>query len=121
MFWKEIKSITFFENKSNIIETNQFFEFFKSIFQKQTDLPPICLERNKKPYFRFDLDDESFLDLNSSITEKEVQDSILSMKNEKSPGSDGILNEMLKPTASEITPFLTALFQFLFNESIFPS
>ena len=43
------------------------------------------------------------------------------MKNEKSPGSDGILNEMLKPTASEITPFLTALFQFLFNENIFPS
>ena len=105
LFWKEIKSITFFENKSNIIETNQFFEFFKSIFQKQTDLPPICLERNKKPYFRFDIDDESFLDLNSNITEKEVQDSISSMKNEKSPGSDGILNEMLKPTASDIIPF----------------
>ena len=107
LFWKEIKSITLQNNNYHNIDTEEFFIYFKSVFQKDFSTPPICLEPYQKPYITFDDENETFLDLNADITIKEVESSLSSIKSSKSPGTDCILNEMLKATSSDITPFFT--------------
>ena len=121
LFWKEIQSITLHENTSNNIRTEQFFIYFKSVFQKEISLPPICLETNQTARFTFDDQNESFLALNADITKEEVESSFLSIKSNKSPGTDCILNEMLKSTSVDIIPFLHSLFQHIFKNHIFPT
>ena len=121
LFWKEIKSITLHENNYNNIETEQFYIYFKSVFQKDFSPPPICLEPNQTAYITFDDQNETLLDLNADITLEEVESSLSSIKSSKSPGTDCILNEMLKSTSNDITPFLQSLFQYLFKSHIFPT
>ena len=60
LFWKEIKAITLNKNNYNNISTEQFFPYFKSVFQKDFSPPPICLEPNQTAYFEFDDQNESF-------------------------------------------------------------
>ena len=43
------------------------------------------------------------------------------IKSNKSPGTDRILNEMLKSSSLEITPFLISLFNHIFRNHIFPN
>ena len=119
-FWKEIKSLTNVKTTYNHIDTNIFFNHFKLIYQKHSNPPPICYEENVLPYIDISETNESHLILNSDITFEEVENSIKKIKSDKSPGSDGVLNEMIKHTSPDVIPFLTALFQILFNEGIFP-
>ena len=98
-----------------------YFIYFKSIFQKDISPPPICFESNQTAYFTFDNQNESFLALNSDISREEVENSLSMIKSNKSPGSDCILNEMLKSTYLEITPFLITLLNHIFRNNIFPN
>ena len=77
--------------------------------------------KNQETYFNFDNQDPHFITLNSDISLSEVEQSLKSIKLNKSPGPDNILNEMLQSTSSDITPFLTNLFQFIFKNHIFPN
>ena len=121
LFWKEIKSISVSKNRNNNIDIKDFFIFYKSIFQTASEPPPICTEENQETYFNFDNQDPHFITLNSDISLSEVEQSLKSIKLNKSPGPDNILNEMLQSTSSDITPFLTNLFQFIFKNHIFPN
>ena len=102
-----MRAITITENKNNNIDINSFFMYFKNAFQTNTDAPPICYEENNKPYLELDIGNSSYLNLNKTITEQEVKDSISNIKSKKSPGADLVVNEMFKYTSSEILPFLT--------------
>ncbi len=42
------------------------------------------------------------------------------MKNHKSAGTNGILNEIIKATRDEILPFLIKLFNLIYSTGIFP-
>ena len=121
LFWKDIKSITVKENNYYNIDTKDFFNYFKSVFQKHSCPPSICFESNQTPYYTFDNQNESFFALNSDITREEVENSLSMIKSSKSPGTDRILNEMLKSTSLEITPFLISLFNHNFRKHIFPN
>ena len=121
LFWKEIKSITITENKYNSIDINSFYTYFKSVFQNNLDPPPICYENVIHPYSDLKFSKDSYFYLNNQITTKEVRETILNLKLNKSPGHDGILNEMLKHTSEDIIPFLTTLFQHIFENKIFPN
>ena len=121
LFWKDIQSISVNTNTYHNIETKDFFSYFKSIFQKDATPPPICSEPNQTPYYTFDDQNESFLALNSDITREDVEYSLSVIKSNKSPGTDFILNEMLKSTSLEITPFLVSLFNYIFKNKIFPT
>ena len=121
LFWKDIKSITVKENNNYDIDTKDFFYYFKSVFQKDATPPSICFEPNQTPYYTFNNENESFSALNSDITREEVENSLSMIKSNKSPGTDRILNEMLKSSSLEITPFLISLFNHIFRNHIFPN
>ena len=58
--------------------------------------------------------------MNIPITEKEIIDSVKSIKIDRSPGPDGIVIEMYKHTLDLTLPYLHRLFNEIFNSGIFP-
>ena len=117
VFWKEIKSITTQKKKENSVPTQAWFEFFKDIFQTQSLPPSILSEYDDIVYITGGLDE---IDMNADFSEHEIINAISSMKGRKSPGCDGILNEMLKAGMDEVVPFLKILFQHIFDLGLFP-
>ena len=62
-----------------------------------------------------------FNQLNFRITDSEITRAILLLKNNKSPGTDGIINEFLKAGKEILLPCITKLFNSIFNSGIYPS
>ena len=59
-------------------------------------------------------------ELDVEITEDEVIEAIRNLKNNKAPGLDSISAEFLKSGQTAIVPFLTKLFNEMFNRGYFP-
>ena len=117
IFWSEIRTIigTTKQSLNSNIEIEQWFTHFKNIFQFDSPLPSICNE--DMPTY---VNSEHDLDiLNSPITDYEVLTAISSLKHEKSPGHDGVLNEMIVTSKENIYSLLTSIFQFLFSNDVF--
>ena len=111
MFWTEIKSILC-KNKASVnsICTNQWYAYFKNVFQFEVTMPHIC---NEDVFIYVDsLPDLE--QLNADIQEQEVITTINSLKTSKSPGIDNILNEMLLLSKDKIYFLLTKIFSHLF-------
>ena len=65
---------------------------------------------------------EMFIDeLDRSISKEEVRQSIRNLKQGKAPGLDNLCGEYLKNAEANITPFLTLLFNKIYDSSCFPS
>ncbi len=62
---------------------------------------------------------KTFTELDFKITPKEILKAISTLKNRKSAGTDGILNEMIKATRDEILPSLIKLFNLIYSTGIF--
>lgn len=60
-------------------------------------------------------------DLTKPITEKEIEEVIKVLKNNKSPGPDGISGEFYKAFLKELTPILCAVFNYALKENDPPS
>ena len=58
--------------------------------------------------------------LNEPINDEEIIKSVRSTKNNKSPGPDGINAEMYKETLILILPYLSKLFNAIFDSGFFP-
>ena len=58
--------------------------------------------------------------LDSPFTENEVMKAISSLKNQKAPGEDYILNEYIKLTSNVLTKFYTNLFNTVFETGVVP-
>ncbi len=54
------------------------------------------------------------------ITPIEILKAISTLKNRKSAGTDGVLNEMIKTSREEIIPVLVNLFNLIYSTGIFP-
>ena len=59
--------------------------------------------------------------VNRDVSEQEIRQAINSVKTKKSPGYDSIQNEMLKSGIDITFPFLKHIFQYIFDNGIFPS
>lgn len=66
------------------------------------------------------LDNKSFNELDFQITELELNTAISKLKNNKSPGQDQILNEMIKNSDKHIHNCILKLFNRIFSEGILP-
>ena len=58
--------------------------------------------------------------INSPITEDEIIKHIMSLKNNKCPGVDNILNEFLKHCPKELIPVITKFFNIILDTGIIP-
>ena len=104
LFWKEAHSLNPNRRTTNSIYINEWCSYFVNIFQAQKPVPPICGEPSHDEYIYRNITDDKIL--NSPISEVEVRQIIKSLKNNKSPGPDDILNEMISNGHNVLTPFL---------------
>ena len=58
--------------------------------------------------------------INTPITTEEITEAVMALQNNKSPGSDHILNEHIKSTLSSLLPIYLKLFNIIFDNGIFP-
>ena len=117
-FWKEIKTTNRIKGvHSNSIDISDWYKYFRSIFQVQRPIPPICLESVESRYIREDMCD---IILNADITTDEIKASIERAITSKSPGPDNVLNGMLKSAAHVIIPLLSIIFQQILDSGVFP-
>ena len=87
-------------------------------FQALKPVAPICLEPSDDEYIHRNITDDKIL--NPPISEDKVRQSIKSLKNNKLPGPDEILNEMISNSHNVLTPFLARVFQSIFERISFP-
>ena len=66
-------------------------------------------------------DAEGDMDLiNEPITKGEVTRALISLKNGKAPGPDGIIGEMFKNASDVVLDFFVKLFNEIFNKGVYP-
>ena len=100
----------------NYIEHETWYKHFKDLLNKENShaaIDNISLNLNFIPAHSCD-------DLNKSITNDEIIRNIRSLKDNKSPGPDGICAELYKYVLHEILPFLNKLFNEIFDSSNIP-
>ena len=116
-YWSLLKTLRN-ESKSDTdpIKPDEWIDHFKSLLHVPT---------SEKDQFQTLLDETECLlknniVLDSQFTENEILSSIKCIKNRKSPGPDGILNEMLKTGRFMLLKSITKLMQFVFDSGQFP-
>jgi len=82
------------------------------VFNSDADRDQVTFEEVGNP--------PSIDDLDRPITREEIEKAVNNLKNNKSPGPDGVLAEMLKNALGTILPFLESLFNQIFNSGEYP-
>ena len=117
------------------ISSNDWFLYFSSLFN-----PPNTINDNAHAQLYSEMeslidvvlaggggsqndepDSDMFEILDQRISENEIADSISYLKNNKSPGIDGIPGEFYKTCSHVLIPLLFKLFNLIFENGIFPS
>jgi len=121
LFWNTLKSNRKKSTKvTNTISAKGWFQHFKGLLQHEycPDYNNI-LETDDTVPDNIELQ-HSTEDINKPLSEKEIYDSLCSLKNNKSPGEDGLSSEFLKSTRQYITSTLTKLFNKVYEMGVFP-
>ena len=113
-FWKSIKK-KYKQNQpqhpNDPVNINAFFEHFKEVYGGQH------MPQDEQS----DVGSTSDPDLDLEISDAEIQEAILSQKNNKSSGIDNLTAELFKTSCDLILPFLSKLFNRLFTNGEYPS
>ena len=100
--------------KSTKISAIEFEQHFKDLngvdFETETNISELILTT----------DSEFNSMLNAPITEQELTKALKNLKNNKSAGPDGILNEQIKATFPQMKDIYIKLFNQIFDSGIFP-
>jgi hypothetical protein len=111
-FWSKIKNISKRSiGQANNITTEDWFEHFKNVLQ--ADVTEDQVEDQ-------DVEVEYNEVLDRPISREEILLAIKKLKRKKSAGPDGILGEFFKCSNEAIMPFLINLFNYLFENGIYP-
>ena len=114
-FWKVINSIN--KKEDTTAPLHDLYEYFKTLNAdsegENTD--------NDSGNLKFpDKISDLNIDINLPFTENEIIKAIKKLKNNKSHGIDGILNEHLKKTLHVMSPTYTKLFNIIFDTGLVP-
>ena len=109
-FWRFLKAET--QSSSERISKNELFEYFTNLFNEPNELnnEHIFHEENE-------MTNET---LDTPITASEIRNSIMDLKNNKSPGIDGIPSEFFKVAYEKLVPYFEILFNKFYENSFFP-
>lgn len=95
------------------ITLNQFYEHFKQLATDNTSVNNNTEFENIETNFSYILNDP--------ITEEEVLKNIKKLKNNKSPGTDMIINEYIKITKNILLPLYVMFFNKILDNGVMPS
>lgn len=119
-FWNNIKQSTNTNtHESNISEhitSVEWYNYFKNLFNESLDSANV----DEIPILDNIRHDNDCEELNKQITGLEVRESVFSLHSGKSPGPDGICAELYKTTIDYTCPFLTRLFNEIFDKGVVP-
>lgn len=117
-FWKTVRKARQKKKQQANIELNSWEDHFKEVLGTNV----IYSDSQAENAMGIDLDrlDNFIPELDNTITENEVANAIKKLKHGKACGLDGIEGEFLKYAGDVITPFLTKLFNRIYNIGQFP-
>ena len=111
--WKQIKGAKRKKHATGIISPGKYVAHFRSILQFETE--------NRQEWEVNSDDLPTVEQLDRPITEVEVWNVLLKLKSGKAAGISGISGTQLKLVKAQITPFLTQLFNHVFESGHYPS
>ena len=115
---KELKDEHNNDDPSNKISCDTWISHFTKLFSVKSQFQRLNKDFEKR---LGDLEkDKSFTELDFKITEKEVMQAIVKLKNGKSAGLDGVKYEMLKCGQSSLTPCIVKLFNHILSSGQYP-
>ena len=97
-----------------------FYTFFKNVNSPDSSNGTQSDDASESPNFNLTPDIENSNELNQPITESEIVSAVKSLKNNKSPGLDNIVNEHIKSTLHIMLPIYIKLFNLVFDSGIIP-
>ena len=116
-FWREIRKIKGNSKIKSTLTPQQFFEHFKNLYSTENIFANDDTEQI--------LQDDSFIfrnveQLDCSFSVQEVEKAIGCLKRGKSSGEDALIPEIFLETKSFMSPILCRLFNYMFENSIYP-
>ena len=123
--WKYVKA--FRETKSciNAITTDEWNTYFENLLNTQNELDEVHNDHVTE-YINWHKENCEECEnggndtLNHYVTIEEVHEAIVNLANKKSPGTDGIVNEILKDGKTILVPLITRLFNSILYSGIYP-
>ncbi|RUM94910.1 MAG: hypothetical protein DSZ28_00750, partial [Thiothrix sp.] len=110
-FWSMIRRVSRKSTSSTDIDIDVWKSYFQNLFQQnpegQAEIPS-------------EIGEVTNSELDASITMAEVKSALQRVKPGKAPGLDGIPGECFKVSACKIVPFLTDMFNAIFETQHFP-
>lgn len=120
-FWRKVKKKIKRSNYAkNNIKKEEWENHFANLYRMTEKNIEISVEENIRNEVRTDNKDEEKEDDSEEISELNVAETIKSLKNEKSPGIDGIPNEFYK-NSSEIYKLIADIFNLMQKKNKWPT
>ena len=112
-YWKTINT----QNKKDEVQAplEELYRYFKTSNEQATNIEET--ENDDFDLVNNEINDE----INQPITENEILHAVRSLKTNKAPGLDGIVNEQIKSTISYMSPIYVKLFNIIFDSGIMPN
>ena len=111
-YWKTINT----QNKKDEVQAplEELYRHFKTSNEQATNTGET--ENDDFDLVNNEINDE----INQPISENEILHAVCSLKTNKAPGLDGIVNEQIKSTISYMSPIYVKLFNIIFDSGIMP-
>ena len=116
LFWKKIKD----KKKKQVNNSCDFDVYFKNLYENNVSDVSDCV-KNKLHDFKTNVSENIVDFLDNDITIDELNFAISKLNNNKSPGSDKIVNEFLKNNSLLFRKALISIFNSILHAGYFPS
>ena len=101
------------------LNINKWTEHLQKLIGSEPDINPERKTQIKQMTERLQYQSNHFLD--KPISLEEIRNTIKTLKNKKSPGKDGITNEMIKSATPDLLQILQKLFNLIMDTGIYPN
>ena len=125
-FWDTVRRARQRKTKQPEINISTWKDHFQSVLSNKSMEVPSKENTNENPSesqpgTESEANVTHIPELDDPITEQEVRQSVRNLKQGKASGLDGICGEFLKYSENIVAPFLTELFNKLYDMNVFPS